>query len=157
MGFAYSGTFRRPAIRFTDFVMRMAGIGRGSRSGVALQRGWKAVELGNFYIDGVKNSPIDMEPTVLDPLPMAHLNIHDGFIDQSLGQSDVAFSIGGESHGARPQNVRVSDVTVLEGRELVLSTDNLRVKNLTITATARFEAALLTVRQTNNNLHLDDL
>lgn len=144
-------------IRFTDFVMRMAGIGLGARSGVALQRGWKAVELGNFYIDGVKNSPIDMEPTGADPLPMAYLNIHDGIIDQSLGHSDVAFSIGGVSHGARAQHVRVSDVTVLEGRVVVLSTDNLRVKNMTVTATARSKAPLVTVRQINNNLHLESL
>ena len=39
-------------VRFTDFVMRMSGIGLGARSGVAFQRGWEAVELGNFYIDG---------------------------------------------------------------------------------------------------------
>lgn len=44
-------------LRFTDFVMRMAGIGHGARSSVALQRGWKAVELGNFYIDGSGTAP----------------------------------------------------------------------------------------------------
>jgi hypothetical protein len=144
-------------VRFTDFVMRMAGIGHGSRSGVALQRGWQAVELGNFYIDGVKNSPIDMEPTGSNPLPMAHLNIHDGFIDQSLGQSDVAFSIGGVSHGERAQHIRVSDVTILEGRVLVVSTDSLRVRNMTIVATARSKAPLFAVRQINNDLRLENL
>ncbi len=128
-------------IRFTSFVMRMAGIGRGSRSGVALQRGWKAVELGNFYIDGVKNSPIDMEPT----------------IDQSLGQSDVAFSIGGVSHGERAQHIRVSDMTVLEGRVLAISTDDLLVKNMTIAAKARFNEALFVARQINNDLRLEDV
>lgn len=144
-------------VRFTDFVMRMAGIGQGSRSGVALQRGWKAIELGNFYIDGVKNSPIDMEPSGNDILPMAHLNIHDGFIDQSLGQSDVAFAIGGVSHGRRAQHVRVSDVTVLEGRVLVVSTDSLRVKHLTIVTQARSKAPLFAVRQINNDLRLETL
>ena len=83
-------------IRFTDFTMRMAGIGEGSRSGVAMQRGWSTVELGNFYIDGVRNSPIDLEP---GPGTMEYLNIHDGFIDHSGGQSDVACALGGESHG----------------------------------------------------------
>ena len=144
-------------IRFTDFVMRMAGIGHGSRSGVALQRGWKTVELGNFYIDGVKNSPIDMEPTGSGHLPMAHLSIHDGFIDQSMGQSDVAFSIGGESHGERAQHIRVSDVTVLEGCVLVVSTDDLRVNNMTVVATARSGKPLFTARQVNNDLRLEDL
>jgi hypothetical protein len=54
-------------VRFTDFVMRMSGIGRGSRSGVAIQRGWRAIELSNFYIDGVNNSLIDMEPSGKNP------------------------------------------------------------------------------------------
>jgi hypothetical protein len=144
-------------IRFTDFVMRMSGIGLGARSGVAFQRGWKAVELGNFYIDGVKNSPIDMEPTGLNPQPMSHLNIHDGLIDQSLGHSHVAFSIGGVSHHARAQHIRVSDVTVLEGRVVVLSTDDLQIKNMTIIATAQFAEPLLLVRQINNDLRLEQL
>jgi hypothetical protein len=142
-------------IRFTDFVMRMAGIGPGSRSGVALQRGWRTVELGNFYIDGVKNSPIDMEPTA--PGPMAYLNIHDGFIDQSQSQSEVAFSIGGISHGEQAQHIRVSDVTVLEGRVIVLSTDDLQVKNMTVVANARSGEALFAVRQVNNDLFLEGL
>lgn len=144
-------------VRFTDFVMRMAGIGHGARSGVALQRGWKAIELGNFYIDGVKNSPIDMEPTGKDPQPMAHLNVHDGFIDQSLGRSDVAFAIGGVSHGKRAEHVRVSDVTILEGRVLVVSTDSLRVKNMTIVTKATSQAPLFAVRQINNDLRLENL
>jgi hypothetical protein len=144
-------------IRFTDFVMRMSGIGHGARSGVALQRGWKAVELGSFFIDGVRNSPIDMEPTGPAPQPMAHLNIHDGLIDQSLGQSDVAFSIGGESHYARAQHIRVSDITVLEGRVVVLSTDDLQIQNMTIIAAAQFAEPLLLVRQINNDLRLEQL
>jgi hypothetical protein len=144
-------------VRFTDFVMRMSGIGLGARSGVALQRGWNVVELGNFYIDGVKNSPIDMEPTGLVPQPMAHLKIHDGLIDQSLGHSHVAFSIGGVSHHARAQHIRVSDITVLEGRVVVLSTDDLHIKNMTVTATAQFAEPLLLVRQVNNDLRLEQL
>jgi hypothetical protein len=144
-------------IRFTDFVMRMSGIGLGARSGVAFQRGWEAVELGNFYIDGVKNSPIDMEPTGDGPLHMARLSIHDGLIDQSLGHSPVAFSIGGVSHHARAQHIRVSDITVLEGRVVVLSTDDLHIKNMTVTATAQFAEPLLLVRQINNDLRLEQL
>jgi hypothetical protein len=144
-------------IRFTDFVMRMSGIGLGGRSGVAFQRGWETVELGNFYIDGVKNSPIDMEPTGHGLLHMAHLNIHDGLIDQSLGHSHVAFSIGGVSHDARAQHVRVSDVTVLEGRVVVLSTDDLHIKDMTVTATAQFAEPLLLVREINNDLRLEQL
>jgi hypothetical protein len=138
-------------IRFTDFIMRMAGIGAGSRSGVAIQRGWNGLELGNFYIDGVRNSPIDMEP---GPATMTHLNIHDGLIDQSHGQSDVAFSIGGVPHGGRAQHIRVSDVTVLEGGIFVLSTDDLVVSNMTVLATARSAEPLFKVRQVNNDLCL---
>lgn len=142
-------------IRFTDFVMRMAGIGGGARSGVAMQRGWRSVELGNFTIDGVRNSPIDMEPSGSGS--MSHLNIHDGFIDQSMGESDVAFAIGGVSNGERAKHIVVSDVTVLEGRVMVISTDNLHVRNMTVLATARFPEPLFTVRQVNNDLRLEHL
>ena len=141
-------------IRFTDFTMRMAGIDVGSRSGVALQRGWSTVELGNFYIDGVRNSPIDLEP---GPGTMEYLNIHDGFIDQSLGQSDVACALGGQSHGRRAEHIRVSEVTVRAGRVQVLSTDDLLVMNMTVVAEARFAEPLFEVRQVNNDLRLQDL
>ena len=144
-------------VRFTDFVMRMAGIARGARSGVALHRGWNVVELGNFYIDGVKNSPIDMEPGSKNPFVVSHLNIHDGFIDQSHGQSDVAIALGGESHGDRAQHVRVTNVTVVEGRVRITSTDNLHIRGLTVVAKAAFKAALVVVRQRNDNLRLDNL
>ena len=141
-------------IRFTDFTMRMAGIGAGSRSGVAMQRGWSTVELGNFYIDGVRNSPIDLEP---GPGTMEYLNIHDGFIDQSLGQSDVACALGGETHGQRAEHIRVSDVTVRAGRVVVISTDDLQVKNMTVVAAPRSAQPLFKVRQVNNDLRLQDL
>jgi len=49
-------------IRLADLVVKMAGICRGSRSGVALQRGWQAVELGSLYIDSARNRPMDIEP-----------------------------------------------------------------------------------------------
>jgi hypothetical protein len=141
-------------IRFTDFTMRMAGIGAGSRSGVAMQRGWSIVELGNFYIDGVRNSPIDLEP---GPGTMEYLNIHDGFIDQSLGQSDVACALGGQSHGRRAEHIRVSDVTVRAGRVVVMSTDDLLVKNISVVAEAQFAEPLFEVRQVNNDLRLQGL
>lgn len=137
--------------------MRMSGIGRGSRSGVAIQRGRRAIELGNFHIDGVKNSPIDMEPSGANPLSMAHLNIHDGFIDQSLGQSDVAVAISGISHGPRAQHVHVSDVTIVDGRVLVISTDGLRVRNVTVVAALASKSPVFAVRQVNIDLRLENL
>jgi len=63
----------------------------------------------------------------------------------------------GISHGEQAQHIRVSDVTVLEGGVLVASTDDLRINNMTIVATARSASPLLRVRQVNNDLRLDDL
>jgi hypothetical protein len=83
---------------------------------------------------------------------MAHLNIHDGFIDQSLGQSDVAVADTGISHGPRAQHIRVSDVTIIDGRILVISTDNLCVKNVTIIAALASKSPVFAVRQVNNDL-----
>jgi len=142
-------------IRFTDFEMRMAGLGRGSRSGVALQRGWRGVELANFYIDGVKNSPIDMEPS--GTTPMSHLNIHDGLIDQSLRQSEVVVSIAGSPQCERVKHVRVSDLTVLNGRLGIRKSEDVRLTNVTVVATSDLHGPLLLARDVNHQLRLEDL
>jgi hypothetical protein len=120
--------------------MHGAGIGDGARSGIAFQRGASRIEISDFHIDGIKNSPIDMEPTGADPGTMEHLCIHHGVCDNSLGRTSIAFSIGGLSHAERVGHVRVSDVLVLEGRANILSTDDLHVDRLTVLSSAAYPA-----------------
>ncbi|MDA0166728.1 hypothetical protein OM076_41080 [Solirubrobacter ginsenosidimutans] len=147
--------------RFTGLLMHGAGIGRGARSGIALQRGFSRIEISDFYIDGSKNSPIDMEPTGTDPGTMEHLSIHHGVCDNSLGRTSVAFSIGGLSHGPRVAHMRVADVLVLAGRVNILSTDDLHVDRLTVLSSEAYPADVhgptVAVRQINNDLVLSNL
>jgi len=52
---------------------------------------------------------------------------------------------------------QVSDLIVLAGRVLVMSTDELLVKNMTVVAAAQFTEPLFTVLQLNIDLRLQDL
>jgi hypothetical protein len=143
-------------IRFTDFVMHLGGIGRGARSGIALQRGWRFVEIGQFTIDGVRNSDIDLEPS--GSAPMEHLNIHDGFIDHT-GRSDVAVDLAG-IHGDKPvpaRHIRFSKVTVLGGSVRMSFTEQLTITDLTVLTSPRSRRAVVHVGRANGDVVLDRL
>jgi hypothetical protein len=143
-------------IRFTDFVMHLGGIGRGARSGIALQRGWRFVEFGHFIIDGVRNSEIDLEPS--GSAPMEHLNIHDGFIDHA-GRSDIAVDLAG-IHGDTPQparHIRFANVTVLGGSVRMSFTQHLTISGLTVLTSPRSRRAVVHVGRANDDVVLDRL
>lgn len=130
-------------VRARDFTMQLDGQpqapSRGARSGISLQRGFRNVELSDFYIGGVKNSPIDMEPTT--PAAMDRLHIHDGVVDNTLGQTAHAISIGGYEDGARRvtplTNSTLRNLVVLEGQVNIINTEALTVQDVTIYASGR--------------------
>jgi hypothetical protein len=155
-------------VRAHDFTMKVDGQPQapagGARSGVSLQRGFRDIEISNFYIGGVKNSPIDMEPTTA--AVMDQLRIHDGVVDNTLGLTAHAISIGGYEDGARRvtplTNSSLRNVAVLEGQVNIINTESLALERVTISATGRGPMAgvgdpLLYVYHHNQGLTLTDV
>jgi hypothetical protein len=128
-------------VRLTHFVMETeghprgaGGLGRGSRSGVSLQRGFKKVEIGHGFIRGAKNSPFEMEPTGAGI--NEDLLVHDLIIDNSLGQTQNALTFAGTVDYPLKRLV-ADDVIVLEGNVMGYHTEDATVSNLTVyTSTA---------------------
>ncbi len=155
-------------IHFHHFLMHGAGTvtstppnGRtGSRSGVAFQRNFSRVTLDHFYIDGVQNSPFDMELTGTGT-SNEHLVVSDFIVDNTLSNTSAAMSLGGISAGDRVSYLTVRNGLVLGGAVNTLSTNYLTVQNLVIRASEEFAAdptnPLLTIRQINNDLQMSDV
>lgn len=152
-------------VRAHDFTMKVDGQPQapagGARSGVSLQRGFRNIEISDFYIAGVKNSPIDLEPTA--SAAMDRLDIHDGVVDNTLGITAHAISIGGFEDGSRRvtplTNSSLRNVVVLEGQVNVINTEALSLKDVTIYASGRgpmsgFTDPLLYVYHHNRDLLL---
>ena len=131
----------------------------GARSGVSFQRGFRNIEVDHFYVHGVQNSCIDMEPSGSNELSRAH--IHHFFIDNSGGSTGSAVSFGGVSSGARATDLRVTDGVVLAGRMNTFSTDDALFENITVISTAAFVSdptiANVFFRQINNNLTIRNI
>ena len=154
-------------VRAHDFTMQVGGqpqAPRGARSGVSLQRGFRNVEISNFYIGGVKNSPIDMEPTAA--AVMDRLHIHDGVVDNTLGQTAHAISIGGYEDASRKvtplTNSTLRNVSVLEGQINIIDTEALTLHDVTIYASGRgpmagFADPLIYVYHHNRDLLLSNV
>jgi hypothetical protein len=144
-------------VQFTHFVMHLGGIGKGARSGIAMQRGWRFVELGNFTIDGVRNSAFDVEPS--GSAAMEHLNVHDAVIDHRESRSDNAVAIAGLHKGEVPQasHLRFSRLTVLGGSVKVSWTRDLTISDLTVLTAPRTQRPVLKVDEVNLGLVMRDL
>jgi hypothetical protein len=152
-------------VRLLNFQMELNGIvnvpsgRRGARSGISIQRGYQNLEFGGAFIRGAQNSLIDMEPTGTGTMHGAYF--HDLDCDNSQGHTGSAVSFGGVSHGARAAALRVRDVTVREGRIIVISTERAEFDRVTITSASAFASdphiASLVVRQVNNDLQLRHL
>jgi hypothetical protein len=139
-------------VRFTDFVMHLGG---SARSGIAMQRGWRNVEFGQFAIDGVRNSEIDIEPS--GGAPMEHLSIHDALLNHT-GRSDVALSIAGINKTKQlASHIRVSRVTVLGGSVGLRLTRNLAISDLTVITAPKKRQAVLSVFNDNVDVRLTEL
>ncbi len=67
----------------------------GARSGLAIQRGYRNVEVDHFHVAGAQNTPIDMEPS--GDGEMSKLYLHDFVADNTGGAANVAIQIGGVS------------------------------------------------------------
>lgn len=162
---AGSAPYYVEGVRAHDFTMKVDGQPQapagGARSGVSLQRGFRDIEISNFYIGGVKNSPIDMEPTTA--AMMDRLRIHDGVVDNTLGLTAHAISIGGYEDGARQvtplTNSSLRDVAVIEGQINIIDTEALSLERVTISASGRgpmaaFGDPLLYIYHHNRDLTL---
>jgi hypothetical protein len=154
-------------VRAHDFTMHLAGqpqAARGARSGVSIQRGFRNIELSDFYISGAKNSPIDMEPSAA--AVMERLSIHDGVVDNSRGQTPHAISIAGYEDASRQVaplvNSSLRDVVVLEGQLGIMDTEGLSLRGVTLYASGRgpmagFADPLIYISHQNQNLVLSDV
>ncbi len=155
-------------VRAHDFTMQVDGQpqapNQGARSGLSLQRGFRNIEISNFYIGGVKNSPIDLEPTTV--AAMDRLNIHDGVVDNTLGQTAHAISIGGYEDGGRNvtplTNSTLRNLVVLEGQINIINTQSLALHDVTIYASGRgpmagFADPLIYVTHHNQDLLLSNV
>ncbi|HSK00542.1 MAG TPA: hypothetical protein VK932_04850 [Kofleriaceae bacterium] len=152
-------------VKVHDFAMHTGGHPnaprRGSRSGLSLQRGFKDVEVRDFYIHGAKNSPIDMEPSAA--APMEGLHIHDGVVDNGGGTTVHAVSLGGWEDAARHvtplRRSSFRNVTVLEGQIMLVNTEGLELSDVTLLASDRgpmatSAAPMIYVFHHNANLRL---
>lgn len=130
-----------------------------ARSGISFQRGYSRVEVSNFFIDGVQNSPLDQEPTGSGT--MEYANVHHGFIDNSLGATSYGASYSGVSAGSRTSRNRLADITILNGALSIISTEDLLVERVKSICTAAFAADTTTpnilIRQRNDNLQIRDV
>lgn len=118
----------------TNVIVRSQGIVGSSRDCVGFQRGIANVELGNFYLEGCKNSCIDFEPT--GNASIVNINIHDGVCNQALSNSQVSVSVGGNAVSASTKLVRgkVHNLTVNEGQFQIFDCTDLEISNLTVYA-----------------------
>jgi hypothetical protein len=152
-------------VKVHDFAMHTGGHPNapsgGSRSGLSLQRGFKDVEVRDFYIHGAKNSPIDMEPSAA--APMEGLHIHDGVVDNSGGTTVHAVSLGGWEDTARHvtplERSSFRNITVLEGQIMLVNTEGLEISDVTLLASGRgpmatSAAPMIYVFHHNANLRL---
>jgi hypothetical protein len=148
-------------VKAHDFSMDTAGHkssrGEQSRSGLSFQRGFKDVEVYNFRISGARGSPIDMEPT--GSAAIDNLDIHDGVVDNSRGDTAYAVSLGGSEdpgHVVRPfANGKFHDIVILEGILNIINTSGLEVSDVTIYVSDRapkFKEPLLYVFHENANI-----
>jgi hypothetical protein len=129
----------------------------GARSGISFQKGLKGFELGNFYIHGAKNSPIDCEPSSTGT--MTGLNIHDGVPDNTGGSTAIAISFGGYDATSLLADSRISNVNVIEGVVYVMFTENCTLDNVNVYASGQYAMAgkpdpLLYVAQLNRGTKL---
>src|SRR5947209_4381733 len=127
-------------VRLTNFIMETeghprgaGGLGRGSRSGISFQRGFKKIEIGQGFIRGAKNSPFEMEPTG------SGINedvvVHDLVIDNSLGQTRLALTIAGSVEHPLKRLV-MNNVIVLEGNVEGAHTEDATISNLSVYTSA---------------------
>lgn len=132
----------------------------GARSGISLQRGFKNVSFVKGKLIGAQNSIIDFEPT-------ANGFSMDGALFQNLhgdninGSTGGAMSFSGVSLGDNLKNVRVIDVTCLNGRVNIGGSDNMLVRRLTCIIDDDVQSdpdiSNVVVRQDCSDIVLEDL
>lgn len=109
----------------------------GARTCISVQRGYRHVEIGHFYATGAQNGVLDIEPTSAGGgfaglEVMEYLNIHDGTLDNSLGDTAVAATFSGITAGTKSYGNRMSNVNIIAGCLSMIQTDTQTLDNITI-------------------------
>ncbi len=135
-------------VKLLDFIANGDGVvnvasGRvGARSGIAMQRGWTQVEIGNGYICGTQNQPIDFEPSATGEMSYGYF--HDLCADNSdaysSGSSSVAAAIGGASSTTLSHS-RFERIYCIEGRCKIFQTANCTFRDLQVITTTAWRSA----------------
>lgn len=156
--------------KFTNFLMMLNGVvtsippndRTGARCGIAMQRGGIDCEFGNFYIAGAQNSAIDEEPS---DGASVRTYFHDFQIDNTLGNTGAAVSLGGSNCGDVAYDGRIHDGYIKGGSLTMLGpTSGYKLERLTIETSAPPAAgapeALLVIRSSaggHADLELNDI
>ncbi len=132
----------------------------GARSGISYQRGYENIRLVNFTIKGVQNSAIDMESTgsgVMRSASFAH-----GYIDNSTGNTSLAFSFSGSSTFVdKSKYSSIHDVEIYNGGLQIAETRDCRITNVRIRADQVYPndpaGSLIYMLRNNEGLEIDGL
>jgi hypothetical protein len=124
-----TGTKLVDTVKIQHVIMRGQGLGLGARSAISFQRGHRCIEFCDFYIEGVKNNSIDMEPS--GSTEMGTVQIHHGVINNSLGQVATAVFLGGND-STNSRRSQLDHVIVLEGFVEVFDADGWDISDLQV-------------------------
>ena len=156
-------------VKLLNFTMRTqghpqgaGGLGLGSRSGISLGRGFKSLEIGDFYIEGAKNSVLDMEATSASI--MSELNVHDGTFNNAFGQTYDGVAFAAFAASAPLLRSRMHNVSIIDSSFTIQNTQDCDVSNVTIWTTGlgpmavvgQGDQALVYLTLSNQNLKLNE-
>ena len=100
---------------------------------ISLGRGFKSLEIGDFYIEGAKNSVLDMEATSASI--MSELNVHDGTFNNAFGQTYDGVAFAAFAASAPLLRSRMHNVSIIDSSFTIQNTQDCDVSNVTIWTT----------------------
>ncbi len=109
----------------------------GARTCISIQRGYRNVDIGNFYAIGAQNGILDAEPTAAGGMfagaeVMEFLHVHDGTLDNSLSDTAVAATFSGITAGTKSYGNTLSNIDIIAGCLSMIQTDTQTIENVTI-------------------------
>ena len=131
--------------------------GGGARSCMEANRGVYGLFLSNFWMEGAKNSCIDIEKTVV--APNTYMIIRDGVV-KNTGRTFIPVAIAGLAADPTDRNA-LRNVRIIDGQLNLLGNDQLDVTNVEIrcgtTASITGSDPLVYVYQNNTNCVFDNV
>lgn len=138
----------------------------GARTCISVQRGYDHIEISNFYAIGAQNGVLDVEPTnagggFSGAEVMRYLNLHDGVLDNSLGNTAVAATFSGITTSTKSTNNTMQNVSIIGGALSMIQTQSQTITGVSVVCEELFAADTSTpnmlVRQTNDDLTLSGI